>query len=145
MGLDIVVYRSRKSLGIDVDSLGCVRDPGTGQYCLPNNFGPDVIPRDAVAAIRWRIGNISGVAQLREELERASNGEKLLLIEKVVYDGTHAGDAILDDLFDKLEAEIHDLQTRRDRHFFEYLNDFLAKMLEVVQIARREGNPIVFT
>jgi hypothetical protein len=138
------LYRSRKSLGIDVDSLGAIRDPETGQYHVPSSLGRDVIPRELVAAIRWRVGNMSGVADLREEMGQSSAGKHLLLIEKVLYSGIHGGDTIQSEMFENLEAEIHSLQARRDPSFSDYLSNFLEKMLEIIQIARREGNPIVF-
>ena len=144
MGLDIAVYRSRESLGVDVDSLGAVKDPYTGQYYVPLSFGRDVIPRELVAAVRWRVGNISGVAELREELEHISGGKPLILIEKCLYNGIHGGDTISPELFDKLEGEIHELQARHQPQLSSYLNDFLAKMLEIIEIARKEKNPIVF-
>lgn len=144
MGLDIAVYKSRKSLGIDLDSLGAVRDPDTGQYQVPSSFGRDVMPRELVAAIRWRVGDMSGVAQLREEIQRVSGDVHVILIEKCLYNGTHAGDTISADHFDRLEAEIHHLQANCDARFSDYLNNFLTKMLEIIQIARKEANPIVF-
>jgi len=129
---------------VDLDSLGAIKDPDTGQYYVPSNFGRDVLPRELVAAIRWRVGNTSGVAELREELERVSGGRPLILIEKCLYNGIHGGDTIGNEQFGKLENEIHELQMAHGPQLSDYLKNFLAKMLEIIQIARKEKNPIVF-
>jgi hypothetical protein len=144
MGLDIVVYRSKESLGIDVDSLGAIKDPLTGEYRFPMQFVGDKFPRELIVAARWRVGNMDAVAQLRGELELVVGPGRLLLIEKCLYDGTHSGDTIDSGLFGRLDDEIYEIQRRFGEQFSHNLKDFLTRMLEVIQVAKNENNPIVF-
>lgn len=91
------------------------------------------------------IGNIALVALLRRELEQQV--EKFpLLLEKVVYDGVHAGDfltvgetLILDD-----ELEILKEFQASDDYSQKFIDEFHEQMLELVKAALLVGKPILF-
>jgi hypothetical protein len=67
MSLSALVHRSRETLDIDVESLGAARDARTGEYYFPSPQCDGKFPREAFIASEFWIGNIVGVAELREE------------------------------------------------------------------------------
>lgn len=88
-----------------------------------------------------RLGNIAGVAYVRGFLEENSQNDFPLLLQRVVYDGTHAGDWIAARDVPQLLKETRKLQgLTTDPIIVEFTNDMLA--LEEASIAT--GNPIVF-
>ena len=144
MGLNAVVYRSRERLNIDVESLGAVRDDLTGEYYFPTPEHDGKFPRDIFIAKNFRIGNITGVAELREELSALLQGNHSILLEKCFYSGSHSGDLMEIVSLPALESEISTLLERRKLALSPYLLSVLRGMLELVETAKTENNPIVF-
>jgi hypothetical protein len=144
MGLDIIVYRSKNSMNFDLALIGSKKDPYAGQYDSDSGNTENQIPRDLVVARELRIGNLWDVVELREDLKQAAGSTGLPLLEWCIRNGSHSGDSIRFDLLENLEHEIQYLFKTRKVHFYINLYVFLSKMLEAIQIARQEKNPIIF-
>src|SRR5262249_39513892 len=114
MGLDAIVYRGKANLPFDPDSVGAVLDESTGEYYFPNPALESVrereFPRETRIAAKKRLGNMSVVAALRQEIEQVLDCQSLI-VSKVLFSGTHAGDTISLDSIPALENEL--LRLRR--------------------------------
>jgi hypothetical protein len=146
MGLDIVVYRTTSSAEANSALIRAKKDPYTGQYYyyFESSNPKNQIPRNQVVATKLRIGNNWAMAELREDLNQAAGSTGLPLLEWCTRDGSHSGDLIRYDLLGNLEHEIQYLFDARRLQISMNLRVFLSKMLEAIQIARQEKNPIVF-
>jgi hypothetical protein len=146
MGLDIVVYRTTASTEVNSALIRAKKDDFTGQYYYyfesAHPKSPD--PRNRVVATKLRVGNNWAMAELRDDLDQAAGSTGLPLLEWCTRDGSHSGDLIRYDLLGNLEHEIQYLFDSRRLHISMNLRVFLSKMLEAIQIARQEKNPIVF-
>lgn len=142
MSLSAVVYRNRKSLGIDAEAEGAKKDPTTGEYYFDSP--QRAFPQDFFIATDWQIGNVSSVAELRLELETLTGKKDLLIIEKCLYSGSHSGDLIELELLTPIETETLEILHRFRGSVPAGVEKFLSAMLDTIQVARRENNPIVF-
>lgn len=89
------------------------------------------------------IGNITGVAELREELRTITNEQDSLLLKRCLYSGTHSGDVIELALLPTFEHEVRGLLAR-EMQISENLISVLHGILGLIETAKRESNPIVF-
>lgn len=144
MSLSALVYRCRETLDIDVESLGAARDARTGEYYFPTPQYDGKFRREVFIASEVWIGNIAGVAELREEMRTITNEQDSLLLKKFLCSGTHSGDVIELALLPALKHEVHGLLDRRDMKISKNLNSVLHGILELIETAKRESNPIVF-
>jgi hypothetical protein len=144
LGLNAVVYHSRATLSIDVESLGAVRNDLTGEYYFSTPEHDGEFPREVFIAREFWIGNVEGVAELRDELSALLQGDQSILLEKCFYSGSHSGDLIDLVSLSALESEISTLLERRKLALSQYLLSVLRGMLELVETAKAENNPIVF-
>jgi len=95
--------------------------------------------------LHHRIGNLAQVGLLRSELQREAPAFPILLT-KVLYSGTHAGDYLtLNDIAD-LKAELERLVTFvcSQQSNQEYVDWLRRQMTELVEAATRVGKPISF-
>jgi len=144
MSLSALVYRSRATLDIDAESLGAVRDDRTGEYYFPTPQYDGKFPSEAFIASEFWIGNITSVAELREELREITNEQDSLLLNRCLYSGTHSGDVIELALLPTLEHEVRSLLTLREIQISKYLMSVLLGILGLIETAKRESNPIAF-
>ena len=95
--------------------------------------------------LRHYLGNISLIGLLRDKLEQDSSRFELL-ITKVVYSGSHAGDYVPAHKIPKLQKELQSLNNFNGRSSSEkhFLNDFQSKMSELATFALSVKKPIVF-
>jgi len=91
--------------------------------------------------ISKRLGNIAAVAHVREFLERNSSHDFPLLIERVVYDGTHCGDCISASDAPQLLAET---QRLRGLTSDPLILQFTSDVTELAEASISTGNPVVF-
>jgi hypothetical protein len=141
MGLDAVVYKSARNMpkvGIGVTRV----DELTGEVFFEGERIPQLRLEDVVA-IQKRLGNVSRIETLRQEIGTLlGRDESSLLLSKVLYSGTHVGDVIgrehLDDLKEEI-ARLKKVETRPSE-----LNEFIAAMEDLISAAQQEGNPITF-
>jgi hypothetical protein len=146
MGLDAVVYKSARQVRIPAtrDGRGIRVDKDTGEV-YSEGQQPVSLSRQDVIAVKKRLGNISLIAALREEVARVlKNDDSSLVLNRVLYDGTHSGDVIEQDILDLLKKELSCLKmqdTQQSRELIEFIFD----MEELIAAAEEQGNPIVFT
>jgi hypothetical protein len=95
--------------------------------------------------IHHRLGNISLIGRLRLELQREPSRFPVLL-GKVVYSGSHAGDCLPIDLIQGLRSEIEELA-----HFKcstpesdDFMSRFRTQMQELIAASLSVMKPIVF-
>jgi hypothetical protein len=91
------------------------------------------------------IGNLAQVELLRSELEREVAAFPVLL-GKVVYSGTHAGDYLCLEDLPGVRAELEELDrfvcsSERNQ---EYVDQFRGQMIGLVDAAQRVAKPISF-
>jgi len=161
MGLDATVYCDcfeRGRLRSQPPGNAEIQVESDGSLCRANDTGRI---EDDLVFDRWlyesacehpngvllhhRIGNTSLVALLRSEL--ASEAEQFpIILRKVIYDGTHAGDSIAVAELPVLHAEVERLQSFRcrDRKSVDFLVHFTAQMQELVETAMAIRKPISF-
>ncbi len=146
MGLDAVVYRSRSNLPFDPEQVGATLDPSTGEYCFAAGKEDDLerrFPRETRVAAEVRIGNLAVVSTLREKAARVLT-ENSVIRSKVLYSGTHTGDAIPVAQLSGLENELTALRHLAQERDLVDLREFVQNMDRLVTVARQENNPIVF-
>jgi hypothetical protein len=144
MGLDGRVYFARKSLPADLESKGAKLDPTTGQYFFDSSESESQFPPGFSVATKRRLGNISAIAGLRQELQSVLGNTESLLYQRCLHSGTHSGDVIEYELLDRLEAEIARTLSKIGGQRRQLLRGFLSAMAHLVRVAKREKNPIVF-
>jgi hypothetical protein len=144
MSLSALVYRSRATLHIDVESLGAARDIRTGEYYFPTPEHDGKFPRETFIASEFWIGNVTSVAELREELGTITTEQASLLLSTCFYSGSHSGDVIELALLPALEREVRSFLDQRERKISEHLSSVLEGISGLIETAKRESNPIVF-
>jgi hypothetical protein len=140
VGLDAVVYRNKRHLNLALDEKFALLLPETGEvyfesYELSRKY------RDQCRATSHRLGNMSLVSFLREEATRLV-GLNSMVVQRVLYSGTHSGDTIAGESIHKLAAELESI--RETKHLSPEFRLFLPAMDDLISAAKREGNPIVF-
>jgi hypothetical protein len=95
--------------------------------------------------LHHRIGNIALVSLLHSELSREA--EKFpIVMEKILYSGTHAGDYLALDIVENLKAELDHLgelvcSNERSQKF---VDEFRQQLIELVKAALEVRKPISF-
>ena len=141
MGLDAYVYRNPSSLPFDPASPGVSIDPETGLIDLE---GEMYRFKHEVVALHYRLGNITAISQLQSEIRAAAQNRVPILMEKVVYDGSHCGDYLPLSEMDLIERELELLTEVSLANRSQLLGGFIHEMNELVSAARAEKNPIYF-
>ena len=141
MGLNAVVYRNVRSL-----HLGCDRDrtriePVTGEVLFDDENLTRKYSSHDLAAVSVRFGNLSEIAALREEITGILDTGSLM-VQRVVYSGTHSGDVVPFELIPRLSAEVETIAKSPQQSV--ELRAFVRNIETLVGVALREGNPIVF-
>lgn len=95
--------------------------------------------------VSHRLGNAARVGFLRSLLSNSAATFPVLLT-KVLFDGTHAGDSLDVNDIERLAPEITHLSAVHgpDRNGEEIIRRFQTQMTELVQAAQRVKRPIVF-
>ena len=95
--------------------------------------------------LHYRIGNIALVGLLREELKREATRFPVLL-EKVLYNGVHAGDYLSLDMILKLQSESKELAkfAVSDKTSQGFVGEFEKQMQGLVDAALSVRKPISF-
>jgi hypothetical protein len=140
MGLDAVVYRNREHLELGRDEEHAKVIPQSGEVY----FEDDKLARKRDhrrEAVAHRLGNISAIAELRDEVARVI-GPQSMTIQKILYSGTHSGDAIPLRELPELSAELQAI--RQSGRGSARLHQFVGALEKLIQAANEEGNPVVF-
>jgi hypothetical protein len=144
MSLEAVVYRGRRNLKFDPEQAGAALDARTGEYYFQDTeaerrFG------DAVIAVDRHLGNVSTVQFLSDAVAGLLGRRDTLLQARVLFDGTHAGDAIDPGQFQELASELAEIRKSSKVDQLPEISEFVRNMEDLVKAATEEGNPIVFT
>ena len=159
MGLDAVVYCDcfergrlrtppRPEWGVHVDTEGG-RSPATQdldeQIAFDAWNSRDACAHEDGVLLHHRLGNITLIGLFRRLL--SGQADRLpVIVTKIIYSGTHAGDSLsleaVEQLGTEVEAlaQIHDKDRENDR----FLRDFEQQLRELVDCSREVGKPIVF-
>jgi hypothetical protein len=88
MGLDASVYRSADHLPFDFTQPGITIDPVTG---LVDFDDPKLhrLYRDQVVALHHRLGNVTHIAELRQEMAAIANSPVPFVNARILYSETH--------------------------------------------------------
>ena len=142
MGLEALVYRDISSIPPELVSRSLECDPETGELFYPNATRPLNLPNDFAVARRIHLGNIGEIAGLRREVSQIL-GDSALIITKVLFSGSHSGDVIPPSFFNELEAELRRLELHPE-NLSHPVADMTFNLLELIEEAKRQNNPIVF-
>jgi len=91
--------------------------------------------------VEKRLGNVTSVAYVREFLENNSPHSFPLLLERVVYSGSHCGDWVAASEALQLLTETRRLQSLTSDPF---VVPFTNDLIELAEASIATGNPIVF-
>ena len=140
MGLDAVVYVHEDNLPLTVKDDDPHTDDQTGEVYFEDPRLVEKHRRSTFTAVNKNLGNIAMIGALRNEIANVISNDSVLL-SKVLYSGSHSGDRIgLEDL-GRLESEI---SLVRESNRSAALESFLESLSELVEAAKKQGNPIVF-
>ncbi len=146
MTLDARVYRNRKHLSFDPETLGAIFDEETGAVDFDVQFADTAAEEkylDECIVVEKFLGNVHLVKALREEVSSVLP-EDSVVQTAVLCNGTHTGDWIPVAEIPRLEQELERLLAVAKEKRSERLQEFVDKMSELVAAAKAEGNPIVF-
>jgi hypothetical protein len=94
--------------------------------------------------LRHRLGTENGINALRTELQKEANRYPMLL-QKILYSGTHTCDWIPVEAIDPLANEVKQLNvSRAEREVADALHVFQIQMAELIIAAKHTGKPICF-
>jgi len=141
MGLSAVVYRNVSRLPMGADTSQALVEPNTGEVYFLDEALLKKHRGAEVEAVSFRLGNISEISALREEVLGILEPQSLLL-QNVLYSGSHCGDTIPLELLAQLSAEL--ARITDSPKLSTQLRRFVTNMEQLIQAARIEGNPIVF-
>jgi hypothetical protein len=142
MGLDAVVYRNIENLPEQLRRQVKLVDPLTGELEFVN--GPTLSLRtETLLAADIRIGNISAVAWLREQIASRWCDRCPLILNAVLYSSTHSGDFIPLHQVRRIKLEIAGIDCT-EVSIPARLARFFEEITQLVNAAETEGNPIAF-
>lgn len=146
MGLDAVVYKRLEEVtlphGVNLDSLRV--EEITGEVYFENDEVS--LSREDIRAVSKRLGNMALINSLRDQISDlfGPRSRSSILVAKILYDGTHAGDVIAIEDLDHLKQEISLVREKNEFRKSREMAEFLSAMDELIVASERHGNPIVF-
>jgi hypothetical protein len=141
MGLDAVVYKNIDNLPERIRGLVKVADALTGELEFVAPQPPSPHYNDSLLAADIRIGNISKVEWLREQIESRWPGTCSVILNAVLYSSTHSGDFIALGDVRKIKLEIDEIDCAA---IPAELAAFFEELGQLLDAAERERNPLVF-
>lgn len=143
MGLDAVVYIHEDNLPLTVKSDVSFTDEQTGEVYFEDPGFVRRYPKSTFTAVQKNLGNIAMISALRNEIEKVI-GNDSIISSKVLYSGSHSGDKIGVKDLGRLESEVGLVKERTSDTRSAALESFLDGLSELVEAAKKQGNPIVF-
>jgi hypothetical protein len=143
VGLDGVVYKRAGRLPANVDRDLIRVDDVTGE--VTGKDGSAVFERESPEALSLRLGNLADIGNLREILvKKFPHLASSIILTKILYSGSHSGDAIPYVQIEPLKKEIEFIRRAGAQDRSPELDQFLLQMDELIAAAESEGNPIAF-
>jgi len=142
MGLNAFVYINKSNLADELQDSLFLTDDETGElYPTPND--DRTYPAEMFTAAHKRLGNASLIGGLANAVS-AIVGLDSVLMSKVLSSGSHSGDVVTLKDVERLESEINLVRQKTDSFRSADLEKFLNSLLELIEAAKKQGNPIVF-
>jgi len=138
MGLDAAVFKSVATMEREFPGYRFQREPMTGECEVIRPEGVNLELDTVMAYSKW-LGNVSHIGELSRTIE-GYLGSASALERLVLYSGGHMGDVIEEPSFAELERELKLIESSPD----EWVREFAHELGELIRVARREKNPIVF-
>ncbi|ESZ37539.1 hypothetical protein [Mesorhizobium sp. L2C067A000] len=138
MGLDLAVFKSVSTMEREFPGYRFQRDPENGE-CEVIHPEDVTLTWDDVTTRDWRVGNIAHIAALGE-LIAGLLGEGSALERMVLLSASGVGDVIEEPSFGELKRELRLIESSTDP----WVREFADGLVELISMARREKNPIVF-
>jgi hypothetical protein len=138
MGLDAAVFKSVSTMEREFPGYRFQREPMTGECEVIHPEGVNLELDTVMAYSKW-LGNVSHIGELSRTIE-GYLGSASALERLVLYSGGHMGDVIEEPSFAELERELKLIESSPD----EWVREFADGLSELIGMARREKNPIVF-
>jgi hypothetical protein len=101
------------------------------------------LSRDQVVALHHRRGNVTHIAELRQEMAAIANSPVPFGNARILYRETQGGDYIEISPLDALEREWEILSAGM-KPGLRLAPTFVRQFHELIAVARQEGNPIYF-
>ena len=143
MGLDAIVYKNIDNLPEQVRAQVKVVDSLTGELEFVAPQPPSPHYNESLLAADIRIGNISKVGWLREQIESRWPGRCSVILDAVLYSGTHSGDFISLDQVRRMKLEIAEIDCAEASIPAE-MATFFEQIGQLLDAAEWERNPLVF-
>jgi hypothetical protein len=143
VGLDVVVYRNRKHIEMGPDNARANVFHKTGELYFEDDKNDKLLRKyqHKIQAVAHRLGDVALISTLNDEVSQLI-GPESFLGRKILYLGTHSGDAIPLQEIDELSAEINRIsETGLSSPM---MQEFVSALEELIEAAKEEGNPIVF-
>ena len=142
MGLNAFVYINKSNLAEELQDSSFLTDDETGElYPAPNDDRTN--PAEMSTAAHKRLGNASLIGGLANAVSGIV-GLDSVLMSKVLSSGSHSGDVVTLKDVGRLESEINLVRQKTDSFRSADLEKFLNSLLELIEAAKKQGNPIVF-
>jgi hypothetical protein len=158
MGLDASVYcdcferrrlrtQPRPEWGVDVDEEGgrSATSRDLDQQIAFDAWNHSACEHEDGVLLHHRIGNIALIGLFRQLLN--PHVDRLpVIVRKIIYSGSHAGDSLSLETVAQLGAEVEALAQvhDKDRKNEQFLRDFEQQLRELVEYSGKVGKPIVF-
>jgi hypothetical protein len=142
MGLDAVVYKNREVVDLGRHACHARVVPETGEIYFDEQQLYHDYPKRYFEAVSFRIGNVSAVAELLEEVRKLA-GSDSFIETRVLYSGSHSGDTIAVEELAELEREVEVLSAPKLSKS-SWLAEFLSQLRALIRAAQINRNPIVF-
>ena len=142
MGLNAVVYTNKINLPHELQDSSFFTDDETGELYRSRE---DVTryPAETFTAAHKRLGNATLIGGLANEVSTIVSRDSVLM-SRVLSSGSHSGDVIALKDIERLESEINLVRQKTANVRSADLEDFLNSLLELIETAKKERNPIVF-
>ena len=142
MGLNAVVYINKSHLAHELQDSSFSTDDETGEL-YPTLKDAKTYPAEMFTAVHKRLGNASLIGELANEISTIANPDSVL-VRKVLRSASHSGDVIALKDVERLESEINLVKQKTAHVRSPDLENFLNSLLELIEAAKKQGNPIVF-
>lgn len=139
MSLNAVVYANIKNLTIEEYLLDIDKDTGKVFFIDENN---DFSEQDFIAISR-RLGNLETVNYLYQKISEVLSVRESVILQKILYSGSHSGDKIDLTEIDRLELEIKLIREKFNSEDSCVLN-FTDSLSKLCLVSIKERNPIIF-
>jgi len=149
MGLDAVVYKKEDHVDAQLrEKYKLKLDKKTGELYLNDEDAMSLdVPVCEFEAIEKRLGNAILIADAKKIISKYTTPDSILM-SNILFSGSHCGTVIScqknDDLLMNVEHVINKVKVREDVESLGYIIKLLNDIVDLINVSKVEGNPIVF-